>query len=55
MQARVPQRIEAELTAAEQRTGKTAAVILARHRLGILFSLSAAQLERVTAELYQQT
>lgn len=52
---RIPSGVQAELDAAAVRTGDTAALILARHRLGIIFSLSAVELERVTAELYQRT
>ena len=52
---RIPSGITAEYDAAVLRTGETAALILARHRLGIIFSLSAVELERVTAELYQRT
>ena len=51
----LPAGLQREYDAAVLRTGETAALILARHRLGIIFSLSAVELERVTAELYQRT
>jgi len=40
---RIPSGVQAELDAAAVRTGDTAALILARHRLGIIFSLSAVE------------
>jgi hypothetical protein len=50
----LPAGLQREYDAAVQRTGETAALILAQRRISLLLSLTPEQVQRVTEQRYRE-